>query len=382
MEWIASGIVLLIIIIVEVIYYNNKKKQLEKEVEEKLLQEKRKIIKEKIEAEEEEQRAQLKRAFDREIELYRAMANEKKGAVDAEVAMQIAAVREKQSSAIQQFDAEILRQNSVIEQKKQELDGVVEQLELRKAELQRSYDATLAAQQEKIAIEVASIRALKTQQMNNALMNEEAAAKAELANRMQAFMEECSVKQMQYAADLKIIEEQLEEYRKKRQVINEEILRQRALEEKQDFYRIVLPTAAIDDIQLLLSIRENLKQRENLDKLIYEAYISKPTQEMIKRVLEGRAPSGIYKITRLKTGEIYIGKSTDIKKRWGEHSKTAYGVGTIAHSTLHTTIKKDGIQNFTFELLEEVPKDKLTEREKYWITFYDSKSYGLNERNG
>jgi hypothetical protein len=69
----------------------------------------------------------------------------------------------------------------------------------------------------------------------------------------------------------------LEEYRKKRQVINEEILRQRALEEQQDFYRIVLPTAAIDDIQLLLSVRENLKSRENLDKLIYEAYISKPT---------------------------------------------------------------------------------------------------------
>jgi hypothetical protein len=69
----------------------------------------------------------------------------------------------------------------------------------------------------------------------------------------------------------------LEEYRKKRQVINEEILRQRALEEQTDFYRIVLPTAAIDDIQLLLSVRENLKSRENLDKLIYEAYISKPT---------------------------------------------------------------------------------------------------------
>jgi hypothetical protein len=32
--------------------------------------------------------------------------------------------------------------------------------------------------------------------------------------------------------------------------------------------------------------------------------------------------------------------------------------------------------------VEEVPKDKLTEREKYWINFYGSKEYGLNERNG
>jgi len=37
---------------------------------------------------------------------------------------------------------------------------------------------------------------------------------------------------------------------------------------------------------------------------------------MVKRVLNGEAPSGIYKITRLKTGEIYIGKSTDVKARW------------------------------------------------------------------
>jgi group I intron endonuclease len=122
--------------------------------------------------------------------------------------------------------------------------------------------------------------------------------------------------------------------------------------------------------------------RENLDKLIYDVYISKQVTEMVKRVLKGVAPSGIYKITRLKTGEIYIGKSTDVKKRWTEHCKTAYGVGTIARSVLHTTIRKDGIENFTFELLEEVPKDKLTEREKYWIAFYDSKNYGLNERNG
>ena len=103
---------------------------------------------------------------------------------------------------------------------------------------------------------------------------------------------------------------------------------------------------------------------------------------MVKRVLEGGAPSGIYKITRLKTGEIYIGKSTDVKTRWIQHTKTAFGCGTIAHSILHTTMARDGIDQFTFELLEEVPKDKLTEREKYYISFYDSKKYGLNEREG
>jgi group I intron endonuclease len=121
---------------------------------------------------------------------------------------------------------------------------------------------------------------------------------------------------------------------------------------------------------------------ESLNKLIYDVYVAKSVQEMVKRILQGGTPSGIYKITRIKTGEIYIGKSTNVKDRWVQHCKTVYGAGTIAHSILHTTIAKDGLENFTFELVEEVPKDKLTEREKYWINFYGSKEYGLNERNG
>ena len=185
-----------------------------------------------------------------------------------------------------------------------------------------------------------------------------------------------------YWTELTDLKAEVEDYRAKRDAINQQILRQRALDEQQDFYRVNLDDQAIEDIQLLRSIRATLHKRENLDKLIYDVYISKPVQEMEKRVLQGKAPSGIYKITRLRTGEIYIGKSTDVKSRWQQHAKTAFGCGTIAHSILHTTMEKDGIQNFTFELLEEVPKDKLSERERYWINFYDSKNYGLNEREG
>lgn len=174
----------------------------------------------------------------------------------------------------------------------------------------------------------------------------------------------------------------ISDFRARREVINQEILRQRAIEEKQDFYRVCLTENAKQDIEVLRSIAPRLSNRSFLDKIIYDTYIAKPTQEMIKRVLNGGAPSGIYKITRIKTGEIYVGKSTNIKDRWGQHVKTVFGVGTIAHSMLHTTMERDGIDGFTFELLEEVPKEKLTEREKYWITFYDSKRYGLNEKVG
>ena len=103
---------------------------------------------------------------------------------------------------------------------------------------------------------------------------------------------------------------------------------------------------------------------------------------MIKRVLNGEVPCGIYKITRIKTGEIYIGKSTNIKNRWSQHIQSAYHCGTISHSLLHTMMEKDGVWNFTFELLEKVNKDQLSKREKYWIEFYNSNIYGLNEKVG
>jgi hypothetical protein len=174
----------------------------------------------------------------------------------------------------------------------------------------------------------------------------------------------------------------IDDYKARRDVINQEILRARAIEEQQDFYRVQLEESSKRDIQLINSIRKDFSKIDILDKLIYDGYVKKPVDEMVKRVLGGRAPSGIYKITRLKTGEIYIGKSTDIKSRWQQHAKSAFHCGTISHSILHTTMEKDGIENFTWELLEEVPKDKLGDRERYWIDFYDSKNYGLNEKAG
>lgn len=182
--------------------------------------------------------------------------------------------------------------------------------------------------------------------------------------------------------ELDELETTITDYKARRDTINQEILRARAIEEQQDFYRIQLPESSRHDLDILQSIRKELTKVDILDKLIYDNYIKKSVEEMVKRVLQGENPSGIYKITRLKTGEIYIGKSVNVKDRWVQHAKSCYHCGTISHSILHTTLEKDGIENFTWELLEKVPKDKLGERERYWIEFYDSKNYGLNEKAG
>ena len=341
-------IILVILSFVLIILYNKEKKKLHENYKEK-----------------------LKNQYENE---YRQLEKEQ--------ADRVASVYRDSEQKVQQIRYE---ENHIIENfeiRKQALEETVKQLEKRREELIKAHNDAVQSEQEKINLEVTNYKNLTLERINQEIEKEKTEKKNKASEEIAQYIamneELLNTKRLELADILDLIED----YKKKQQVINEEILRRRQVEERQDFYRITLSESAIQDMQILLSIRENLKMRENLDKLIYDAYVAKPAAEMIKRVLNGRAPSGIYKITRIKTGEIYIGKSTDIKKRWGEHTKTAYGVGSIAHSILHTTIRKDGVENFTFELLEEVPKDKLTEREKYWINFYNSKNYGLNEREG
>ena len=173
----------------------------------------------------------------------------------------------------------------------------------------------------------------------------------------------------------------VDDYRAKRDAINEAVLREKQIQEQEEFYRICISNEAQQDIQVLEQIRNKLSNREALSKLIWEVFIQRPTTEMIKRVTAGRDVGGIYKITYLKTGEAYIGKTTSFKTRWINHIKTVVGLEGAAHSTLHTHMEKNGLWNYTFEILEEVAKDKQTEREKYYINLYGTINQ-LNMRKG
>ena len=56
--------------------------------------------------------------------------------------------------------------------------------------------------------------------------------------------------------------------------------------------------------------------------------------------------SGIYKITNLINGEIYIGSSTDIYYRW-KREKRKDGIG----KKFKNAINEYGVENFKFEIL-------------------------------
>ena len=85
---------------------------------------------------------------------------------------------------------------------------------------------------------------------------------------------------------------------------------------------------------------------------------------------------GIYKITKKENGKSYIGQSNDIERRFSEH-KTKIDI------PIEIAIKKYGVDAFNFEVIEECSLDKLDEREKYWIAFYNTyKGFGYNCNEG
>jgi len=65
------------------------------------------------------------------------------------------------------------------------------------------------------------------------------------------------------------------------------------------------------------------------------------------------------------------------EKRFQQH-KNNYDKPNFSQLTLYKAFKKYGLENFSFEPIEEIENEKLDEREKYWIDYYDSYKNGYN----
>ena len=89
--------------------------------------------------------------------------------------------------------------------------------------------------------------------------------------------------------------------------------------------------------------------------------------------------TGIYKITNLVNGKMYIGQSIDIYKRWKEHNNIAFRTTSKSYNyPLYKAIRKYGIDNFKFEIIEECSIEKLNDKEIYYIDKYNTCIFNKN----
>lgn len=181
-----------------------------------------------------------------------------------------------------------------------------------------------------------------------------------------------------YEEEIKEIQQQLSNFKSARRAIIEEQKRQEEIMTNQQFYMLQISEYDKEDIKQLRTIEPLLHNRDVLNKLIWSTYYQTPLKDLIGRIIGPKKISGIYKITCIDNRKAYIGKSVDVSERWIQHLKSSLEIGTIAKNQLYTLMKEKGAERFTFEILEEVEKDKLLERESYWIKFYETDSFGLN----
>lgn len=159
-------------------------------------------------------------------------------------------------------------------------------------------------------------------------------------------------------------------------------LREQENEQKYSFYKIKLSDKQIADINDLQEFKVKLYNPSIVSKIIWSSYIIKPTGDLCNRVLGKSIVCGIYKIADKTTGSIYIGQSKDIASRWKQHIKCGLGIDAPSTNKLYNRMQEIGVWNFTFELLQECPANKLNEKESFWINMYESNKIGLNSQKG
>lgn len=83
---------------------------------------------------------------------------------------------------------------------------------------------------------------------------------------------------------------------------------------------------------------------------------------------------GVYCIENTLNSRKYIGISRDIKRRWSEH-KAELKSHTHVNQYLQSSWDKYGKENFKFYIVELCDEELLSERERYYIKFYQTLSH-------
>lgn len=158
-------------------------------------------------------------------------------------------------------------------------------------------------------------------------------------------------------------------------------IRDQEKKENTAFYTIGLTEIDTSEIEKLRAVIPYLRNSRPICKAIWEYYYRNLTTDLVNRIVGAGTHTGIYKITCLLDNKIYIGQARDISDRWKTHIKCGLGIDTPSNK-LYTAMLKEGVENFSFEVIEECSINDLNKKEKYWIDYYQSNIYGYNMTAG
>lgn len=186
----------------------------------------------------------------------------------------------------------------------------------------------------------------------------------------------------EYIIKIDELKQSLESLKKQKAASIEALQREQAIQEQKDLYRLVLSNQDKQDIEFLRSIQFRISKPRLVSMLIWQNYVQPIAKKKLPLILGSENVCGIYKITNIKNQMCYIGQAKDMRKRLNEHLKKGLGIDTPQGNKLYQAMLEDGIDSFTFELLEECSEEELNSKERYYIELYNSIDYGYNSQSG
>ena len=272
--------------------------------------------------------------------------------------------------SIRSSQSEIKYINQTINEKQQEVKRIQKDIEEQKKRANNFYN------QEKMIVEkqLENFKNLSSKAAENYFDNlQEAyrhadAAHAEKLARLKAEQETAAASLVQL--------------KETRRAAYEAVLKQKEIKANKDNYRLTPSPTDLQDIHSLERIKKSLHKPRILSMLIWQTYWQPIAKKQFPIILQAKTKTGIYKITNIQTDESYIGQSLDIYKRWSEHCKAGLGIDTPVGNKLYKAIQSYGLENFTFELLCQCPKEQLDEKERYFISLYQADTFGYNSTIG
>lgn len=292
----------------------------------------------------------------------------------------------------QKYNLDVERLNNNLIGEKQRLEDETKQLQIGLASLQAKRDEVQSSifsleQQAKESADIFYQKNMEIAQTNLDKSLENASnyyttQTEQYQNDYKEMMADCALSISNLINQKKIELEQLDlaikEQSKKVNASVEASKRAEEIRSQSDFYKLTIPKEDLDEIKELREVEKHLRNPEPLNKVIWKCYYEKPTTDLIGRVIGSGTHTGIYKITNLTNQMCYVGQAANLAERWKQHIKRGLGADPITKNKLYPAMKAIGVENFSFEVIEECERSKLDEREDYWQDFFKAKEFGYS----
>ena len=130
---------------------------------------------------------------------------------------------------------------------------------------------------------------------------------------------------------------------------------------------------------LILELKELINENNKQGFEYTEAKIKKFASAVIEdlNIINNNVKEAKSAIVNARTSTEVLNSLKEIKTNQEQKSDE---VKTLVQKLKETI--EDGVHNFTFELLEECPRDQLNEKERLWIEIYQTDSLGYNSTKG